>query len=433
MNRICKICTAAAAAIIACCDTAYPEDTSQRVFSPDIFSLKVSNPDNFMAPPIMRLGSDDRIAVSFDIQAYDKEDLCATLTHCNADWQPSVLQDSEFLDSFNYEEIEDFGFSNNTFRHYVNYRLELPSEHLRPTRSGNYLLKIAPHDAPDDTLLQIRFQVAEPATTVTGTCTTRTDRGTNAEWQQLETEVDLRQLKVSNPYSDIIVKVSQNGVPQSRRTLTTPLRVDGNRLIYAHRPELIFPALNEYRRFETVRAGFPGLGVDSVRFDNNRYHAFLTVDADRSEHEYVYDQTQRGRFLIREYNSTDSDLAADYIDVHFTLDFPEIFDADVYVEGEMTGYRHDASTRMAYDHNDRVYRLAMPLKQGSYNYRYTVAKRDGNGNSESSMSFPETIEGNHWETVNEYSVEVYYRPPGERADRLIGYATIISNSSKNRP
>lgn len=417
---------------MACPAMLMAEETATAIFAPEFRTLKISNPDNFMAPPVIRLGSNDRLVVSLDELAYDRQELCATLTHCNADWQPSVLQDSEFLDSFNYEDIEDFGYSSNTFQHFVNYRLEIPSEHLTPTRSGNYLLKIAPREEPDLTLLQVRFQVVEPLVTVTGNVTTRTDRGTNNYWQQIEAEVNLRELKVANPYTDLILKVTQNSAPGTTRTVTSPLRVEGSSLTYAHRPELIFPALNEYRRFETVRATFPGLGVDSVRFDNNRYHAYLTADADRSEHEYTYDQTQRGRFLIREYNASDSDLAADYIDVHFTLDFPQVIDADIYVEGEMTGYRHDESNRMIFDHDERVYKLTMPLKQGSYNYRYSVAARNADGNSATSAGFPETVEGNHWETVNEYLLEVFYRPPGARADRLVGIATIVANSNRIR-
>ncbi len=405
----------------------WAEDTATAIFDPSFRTMKIWNPDDFMGTPVIRLGSEDRLWLTFDQLAYDREELGASLIHCNADWQPSALQETEYLDSFNFEDIEDFGYSTNTFQHYVNYRIEIPSEKLRPVKSGNYLLRVFPRDTPDDTLLQARFQVVEPLVSTTGKVSTRTDRGTDNHWQQLELDIDLRQLQVSNPYTDLTIKVSQNGDPNTSRTLTAPLRTDGKRITYAHQPALIFPALNEYRRFETVRASFPGIGVDSVRFDNDRYHAYLHTDRDRSEHEYVYDQTQQGRFLIREYNATDSDLAADYINVHFSLDFPEIFNADVYVEGEMTGYRHDDTNRMTFDRESGMYLLEMPLKQGSYNYRYTVIGRDKEGNPGTTGGHPDTIEGNHWETQNEYQVEVYHRPPGARADRLVGYATLRSH------
>ena len=33
---------------------------------------------------------------------------------------------------------------------------------------------------------------------------------------------------------------------------------------------------------------------------------------------------------------------------------------------------------------------------------------------------PLPLEGSHWQTRNEYSVDVYYRPFGSRYDRLVG-------------
>ena len=36
------------------------------------------------------------------------------------------------------------------------------------------------------------------------------------------------------------------------------------------------------------------------------------------------------------------------------------------------------------------------------------------------------IEGDHYQTGNEYMIRAYYRVPGERYDRLIGYGLIYS-------
>lgn len=392
-------------------------DTATAIFDPSLQTLKVSDPDNFMSPPVIRLGSDDRLVFSFDQLGYDREDLRASLTHCNSDWQPSNLLESEFLDGFNFEDIEDIGFSSNTFQHYTNYRIEIPSPNLVPIVSGNYLLQVCRREDPDNLLLQARFQVFDPKVRLGGSVTTRTDRGANSNWQQLSVSVDPGQYKILNPYSDLKLKITQNSDPSTARWLATPMRIEGTKLVYEHQPQLIFPALNEFRRFETIRATYPGMHTDSVRFEGTRYHAYLTEDTDRTDHEYLYDQTQKGRFLVREYNSTDSDLGADYVTVHFLLDFPQLIGADIYVEGEFTNYLHSEPYKMDYGFDDRKYHLALPLKQGSYNYRYTVVGSDG-------VSHPDTVEGNHHETSNEYQIEVWHRAPGQRADTLIGFATI---------
>ncbi len=369
----------------------------------------------------MRLNSDDRIVISFDEIAEDNRWLQYRLIHCNADWQPSRLVESEYLDGFNIADIEDFAYSENTFVHFVNYRIEFPNQSMRPLVSGNYLLQVTDRDAPEDILLQARFMVTEEAAAISGTASGRTDRGHNTEWQQLDMSVMLRGIENANPYQDIEISILQNGSEASRRLLRRPQRVEGNTIIYQHMPELIFPAGNEYRRFESVSNGFPGMGVDSLKFGGSNYHVWLKRDDGRALRNYEFDRTQHGRFMVREYNATDSDLGADYITVHFTLDMPRLRDADVYIDGEMTHDSFDTSNRMVYDSESRQYRLEMPLKQGAYNYRYVTLPATGKG-----VPSSEITEGNKFETQNEYWVATYYHPPGSRADRLIGFNLIQS-------
>lgn len=375
-----------------------------------------------MEPPVIALGSDRRIVISFDEMTEDVSQLQYRLIHCNADWQPSSLVESEYLDGFNIADIDDAGFSANTFVHYVNYRIVIPSPQMRPVVSGNYLVQVFDRYEPDEVLLQARFSVSEDAVSVTGEASGRTDRGLNTTWQQAEIRLSTGDFAISNPYNDLTVTLCQNGVPETLRVLPPPSRVEGKRIVWQHSPSLIYPAGNEYRRFETVRVNNPNLHVDSMRYVDDHYHAWLIPDGDRSERLYVYDRTQHGRFLVRESSSTDSSLGADYLTVHFTLDFPQLTNGDIYVDGEFTRHLRDDSTRMEYDEEDGVYRLSMPLKQGSYNYRYVCVPRNA-----PEIADPAPVEGDFFETGNEYDVRVYYRPPGARADRLITHGVISTD------
>ncbi len=413
------LCAAMLTSTLLCRGTGV--DTRQAIFDPSFRTLTVTAAGDLMAPPVIRLNSNDRIAVSFDEIGDDYSFLQYRLVHCNADWQPSALVESEYLESFNVSDIDDYAFSSNTFVHFVNYRFEIPSEGMAPLVSGNYLAQIYRQEDPDNVLLQVRFSVSEGAVAVSGNASGRTDRGFNTEWQHVALRLSPGRQQIQNPYQDLIVNITQNGRPETTRRLTHPSRVEGNSVIFEHSPELIYPAGNEFRRFETVRITDPGMHVDSIRFGGSNYHVFLSPDKGRADRSYSYDQTQRGRFVVRESNATDSDLGADYVTVNFTLDFPEIMDADIYVDGELTGWRLSDSNRMRRDPATGLYTLALPLKQGSYNYQYVVAPRGAAGGA-----FPSVIEGNHYETRNEYLVEVFYRPVGSRADRLLGYGVILS-------
>lgn len=394
-------------------------DTAPGIFDPTFRTLKIQRSDNFFLPPVISLRGDEALTVNFDRLGEDRDFLRYRLLHCNADWQPSGLVESEYLSGFNDLAIEDYAFSQNTFVHFVNYRIELPAEELRPLVSGNYLLQVYDEQDPGETLLQARFCVSEETVEIMAQADSQTDRGLNGEFQQLDVILDTGQTAIRNPYSDITLTVEQNAIPGTDAVvIRNPQRVQGNRVIYEHLNELIFPAGNEFRRFETVRADYPGMNVDSVRYVGPGYHAYLRRDGPGRDRSYSYDQTQSGRFMVREYNATDADLGADYVTVHFTLEMPEIIDAEVYVEGEMTLGRYSAQNRMRYDRDRHAYTLEMPLKQGSYNYRYVVKSAAGTD--------PYFIDGNKYETRNEYTVKAYVRQPGERADRLVGTTTVTA-------
>lgn len=394
-------------------------DTSTRVFDSRFRTLKVEVEDNFMAPPVIRLGTDDRLIIKFDEIGEDTGFLEYRLVHCNADWQPSRLVESEYIDGFNSVKIDDYAYSNATFVHFVNYLITIPNHDCRILHSGNYLMQVYDPDAPDRILLQCRFQVSENAVNTFGELTSRTDMGHYSDWQQLKLTTDWHALGNINAYQDLEVYVTQNGRQGTRRILRSPLRTGPHESFYEHMPDLIFPASNEYRRFESVSNVFAGMHVDSLRYMGSNYHVWLKPDEPRADRQYSYDRTQHGRFIVREYNATDSDIGADYITAHFRLESGPLADTEVYVDGEFNHGIYDDTNRMTYDSSLMAYTLQIPLKQGAYNYQY-VTRPLGSTDDPT----PTVIEGNHHETDNEYWVEVYFRPPGARADRLVGFRTV---------
>lgn len=407
------------------------------VFDSRVRTVSLRNPDSFMSPPLIRLGSDDRLRLNFDILGDSHEYLRCRLVHCNADWRPSNLLPSEYVSGFNEAQIDDFAYSANTFTHFVNYNFDFPNPDLQPLASGNYILEVFNEDEPDKNLLQVGFSVSDNAIPVVPSMTTATDRGFNTEWQQLEIKVGIKSGENIDPYQDLVVTVEQNNRPETARTLRTPLSYDFDFVTFAHNPDLIFPAGNEYRRFETVRPDHPGMHVDSVSFEGNNWHAWLTPDQPRRGRNYIYDRTQHGRFMVDEFNATDPDIGADYVTVHFALDVPELRQYDIYVLGDFATNGPTPSNRMIYDPDRRQYIAEIPLKQGSYNYQYFALPKAISSDSDYSLERslspesspltssksrpdPSVIEGNFYETSNEYLVKVFLRKPGTRADRLLG-------------
>ena len=73
---------------------------------------------------------------------------------------------------------------------------------------------------------------------------------------------------------------------------------------------------------------------------------------------------------------------------------------------------------MDYNAENNCYEKAILVKQGGINYQYLFVPNNSNNGS------LEPIEGSFWQTNNEYQIFVYYRPRGERYDRLIGWKFI---------
>jgi hypothetical protein len=115
--------------------------------------------------------------------------------------------------------------------------------------------------------------------------------------------------------------------------------------------------------------------------------------------------------------------------VHFTYMPPgnKTFEGrDVHLFGELTDYSSGRIGKMEFNNETGAYEKTMFLKQGFYNYTYVTLPKD-------KAKYPDfgATEGNNWTTENSYTVLVYYRPFGARADELIGAASLNSSLQRN--
>lgn len=411
-------------AVVMMCVAAHASDiadTRTRTFDPAFRSLLVRLDGNYMFPPIITRGNDDHITVSFDELKDDRSYLRYTLVHCDADWKPSGLVDSEFVDGFNYADIEDYEFSSGTLSQFVHYQFSLPNEQMQPLISGNYLVRVYREEDPDDVVLQARFMVCENEVKVPIEVTSRTDIDYNDRHQQLSIKVDTRNYRVQNMYNDLKLRITQNQRPDTEVALSAPMMVNGNVAVFDHMKQLVFTAGNEYRRIETVATNYLTMGVEAVEYFHPLYHVTLRTDLPRTDEPYIYDQTQHGRYFIRNAESDNSATCADYMVTHFFLNTAgPVQGGKIYINGEFTYNLFSPATLMKYDAATGGYTCDLLLKQGAYNYQYLFVP-DG-----SATGLTARIEGDKYQTVNEYLVRVYHRRQGERYDRFIGYGIAFS-------
>lgn len=382
-----------------------------KAYSPDIRSIQTTLNDDWLLPPIMTLGSDDYLTISFDAMSHIYNRFTYHITHCNANWEPSDLYESDYIEGFNDMPIEDYENSINTTFEYTHYTFSLPNYDTSLKISGNYLLEIIDED--DNTVAEIRFAVTEDLAKVGLTVTPNTDKDINGRHQQLNMTINHSGLRVIDQTKEILPFVIMNGDINNAVSGFKPTHRSNGRMEYSHCEDLIFNAGNEYRRFEIIDMYDYTQNVDKIDFHSPYYHATLFTDYPHISYRYDYDHN--GRYLVRDHNANNSNIEADYLFVHFTLSANRLQGGNLYLNGNFTGNNITDDWKMEYDETKKAYTTTALLKQGAYDYRYIWIA----DNEESSLTAK--TEGDCYETKNEYTVMVYYKEVGSRYDRLVGF------------
>ena len=187
-------------------------------------------------------------------------------------------------------------------------------------------------------------------------------------------------------------------------------------MTWYHNRNLIFPAGNEYHKFETLDPTHTTMGLERVGWDGKQYHAWIFPDEPRPH--YLYDEDADGAFCIRNSDNVNTDTESEYIQTHFTLRAPRQ-DGKVFLNGAWTLDRFDHRVEMTWNENDGLYEAVVPLKQGYYNYQYLLMRQDG-----TLSSLPS--DGSFYQTENSYQLLVYFRGQNDRTDRLVNYLNLSS-------
>ena len=391
-----------------------------------IHTLQTTVNDDWLHDDVITLGTDDWVTISFDHFTHDYHRFIYKIVHCNADWTPSDLFEVDYMDGFNNQSIEDYENSLNTTMLYTHYRLNLPNDDIQFKVSGNYRVEIFLDENDDENeensefriqnsgltpVATACFRVVEPRMGLNVSVTTNTDIDTNLSHQQVAFTLNYTPGEVMDPATEIKPYVYQNNRTDNMVSLVKPIYVSPGRLEYRHNRALIFPAGNEYRRFEVINMHYATQGVDEISYFAPYYHATLLPDAPRRN--YSYDEDHDGRYFIRYNMALDTDTEADYLFVHFTLNMPRRTGGNFYLTGEFTYNDFDPTCQATYNDDAQAYEATLLLKQGAYDFMYLWVPEG----STAGQTGP--AEGNFYEAENEYQVYIYHRPFGGRYDRLV--------------
>ncbi|MCC7298032.1 MAG: DUF5103 domain-containing protein [Bacteroidia bacterium] len=390
------------------------------IYEKDIRSVKLSQAESGFNFPIITLSGNDQLLLTFDQIKSEMDYFQYTLIHCNAAWEPSNLQKTQYIEGLGFENFPNPEFSVGTLMQYVHYGITVPSTGVKPKISGNYLLVVYRNYDEKDIVITRRIMVLDAKGNLEINLLQSSQVDLRATHQELDFNFNLTSsYNIPNPYTDIKTVLIQNADWNSAISNLKPQFITGSSYNYQYQTGNQFEGLNEYRFFD-IRSFRMSTANVKQRFNvSNQKHIILVADQTRRFDKYMNWSDYNGRYLV---DNKDMPLPggatseSDYCFVHFNLrSSEELKNKKVYIYGELTDWAINSDFELYYNPDGGTYEAVVPLKQAYYNYSYVVVDEE---TGEKDFAY---FEGSHATTENNYMVLVYHKNQNLAYDELIGY------------
>ena len=378
-----------------------------------IKSIQLYRKGNADNPPIITLGSSDRLVLEFDELTSVSGQFLIRFAHYDSKWKKSPIPDIWFIDGINEFNIIGGEINSLNKPSFFHYRKEFPDREINFLTSGNYMVHVFDFDTNIE-LFSLPFFVTEDAgETINEVETLYNARSTFDVVDQLFSiykypkgvefpQFNLEYFYVQNRYwgSSVQTKEMDMSVPGQIRFYTTrqnsfnanvdylfldltELTPDGIEIV-EWQPELIPPKIT--------------LQDDLINFSAEPRKMYSSVSGKPSG----------GR-------------NAQYVEVEFRLS-ADSFDkntSDFYVAGDFNQWNISDANRMKYDRQLGVWRNSILMKQGQYQYKYFQSDKNGTG-------APLPINDSISNIQQEYTSFIYYQDPDKNYQRLLHSAIFYS-------
>lgn len=397
----------------------------EQIYAENVHTVKLYPSGNQLAYPIIQLGSADKLELHFDDLDADIKNYYYTFQLCNADWTPAQLNTLDFIQGFTQSRINTYRNSSIALTRYTHYQLEFPERNMQPTRSGNYILKVFLNGDTSQLIFTKRFLVVQPVATIGAQIQQPYNSQLSRSHQKVNFTVNLGAMRVPIPQQQIMAYILQNNRWDNAIKELKPTFVRVNSLEYNTEQQAVFQAGVEWRWLDLRSFRLQSDRIAKANYKPAATEMILQPDPERRDIRSIYYRDNNGLYSIETLESLNPFWQGDYATVVFRY-FPKQPTAynnkKVVLFGELSGYGSLPGSEMTYIESEGYYETSLFLKQGYYDYAYMLQDAAGPNTTLDGS----TTEGNNWETENTYTILIYYRPFGARADELIGVNKISS-------
>jgi hypothetical protein len=401
---------------------------ADKIFRNNIHSVKLHNYNDPLSYPIIRLNSGDQLELHFDDLDADVKYYSYTYLLCNADWMPAQISQFDYMRGFSNVRINTYRNASIALTRYTHYMAQLPDRNTQPIRSGNYILKVFVNGDTSQIAFTRRFLVVDPKVTSGASVVQPFNPALFRSHQKLQFTVNVQSIKPTNIFQQIKIVILQNNRWDNCIHNLQPTFIRQNILEYNTENEGLFPGQKEWRWVNLTSLRLQTDRIEKGEYSNRGQTLFVKPESERNSFRYMYYRDLNGMYQLGTIDQVNPYWQGDYAAVwfrYFTPNRQPYADKEVYLFGELTNYEVSERNRMVYNPDTQMYETKQMLKQGNYDYIYLLKDKKTNKLS------ADVTEGNWWETENNYTILVYYRPLGGRADELVGITQV--NSLVNRP
>lgn len=380
----------------------------------------VSNQRNVI--PFFKLG--ESFEMQFDDLFSNEADYYYTITQYNYDWSaPTNLSKAEYLKGMDQQRIITYENSFNTLQLYSHYRQVFPNKFNQIIKSGNYLFTITNDE--NEIIFSRKVIIYEEEVAVNLLVRRSRDFETLNTKQNIEMAINYGDKILQNPIQNIKVTLFQNGNWNTCISNLKPQYTIGSELIYRYNKETQFWGGNECYTIDNKNIRATNNTVARVTSGDNIYNTYLYTNTPRKNQPYTYFPDINGNFFIQNANRTSSEVEADYSWVYFSVAAPEHLEGNLYVSGMFSNYVLSDDYKMERNKKTGGYEKAILIKQGFTNFQYILTRKDG------TIDFENALDGNFFQTENNYTAIIYYKGNNDRYDRVIGIANTNSEVIRN--
>ena len=403
------------------------------VYSDRIKSVQLHPYGNQLGYPIIRLNSAEQLELHFDDLDANVKNYSYTFQLCNSDWTPVMLSHFDFIKGFSQVRLNTYRMSSVAFTRYTHYQAMIPDRNCVPSRSGNYILKVFLNGDTSKLVITKRMMVVQELSTIKAEIQQPFNGQLFRTHQKVQFRVNLNeQLNVVNAIQQVKVVIMQNNRWDNAVTDIRPTFFSRTTLEYNTENDCVFPAGKEWRWVDLRSFRLQSERIANAKYSNTSTEIFVKPETDRKEQRFNFYRDANGQYQIEPSENINPLWQADYATVHFTFVPPgnsPYPTKDVYVFGQLTNYNLSDAAKMTFNTSKGVYESSVFLKQGYYDYTYVTVER----NAKKRIASFDATEGNLWETENNYTILVYYRPLAGRADELIGITSVNSLTGRRGP